>query len=414
METFSFTSLFKNSFPLKWRCTPLALSGERGRGKGAILFFALMMLTACSKQAADTQAQTPEEVCAQIGFAWNLGNHFDSFHYAPDATPQTAGYWDNSTPTEALYKSLAENGVKCVRIPVTWGPWQTEAPEYTINPEFIELVRQNVLWAKEAGLAVILNTHHDEYWQDIYGATLSDSLNEVIKLRIERTWSQVAEAFKEEGHYLYFEVFNEIHAKAPEFEDWSGQWARQEGNPAIEILNSWIEIGVRAIRATGSVNATRWIAINGYCGNPGFTFEHLRLPDDEAGRLMISVHTYWPVDFTLEDKRETWGTGKQQEEDEAAVRDLFRRLGEQFTSKGVPVYLGEFGCDAHATEEGEACRLRYLTMIGEEAKKANVPVVIWDNSYPGAGPEHHAYFDHNDGHVVPGAEKIIESLSKIF
>ncbi|MBQ0034995.1 MAG: hypothetical protein KBS77_06845, partial [Bacteroidales bacterium] len=71
METFSFTSLFKNSFPLKWRCTPLALSGERGRGKGAILFFAaaLMMLTACSKQAAGTQAQTPEEVCAQIGFA---------------------------------------------------------------------------------------------------------------------------------------------------------------------------------------------------------------------------------------------------------------------------------------------------------------------------------------------------------
>ena len=93
---------------------------------------------------------------------------------------------------------------------------------------------------------------------------------------------------------------------------------------------------------------------------------------------------------------------------------LFRQLGEQFTSKGMPVYLGEFGCDAHATEEGEACRLRYLTMIGEEAKKANVPVVIWDNSYPGAGPEHHAYFDHNDGHVVPGAEKIIENLAKIF
>lgn len=383
--------------------------------KKLILLAALAgCMMACQKQTAVLpQAATPEEVCNQIGFAWNLGNHFDSFHYAPDATPATAGYWDNSTPTEELYKNLAANGVKCVRIPVTWGPWESEAPDYTIDPAFIDLVKQNVIWARDNGLAVILNTHHDEYWQDIYSATLCDSTDKAIRLRIERTWSQVAEAFKEEGHYLYFEVFNEIHAKTADMEDWSGQWFSQ--NPhASDVLNSWIAVGVKAIRATGAVNANRWIAINGYCGNPNFTMNYLQLPEDEAGRLMISVHTYWPVDFTLEDRRETWGIGEQKEEDEAAVINLFKQLNEKYTSQGMPVYLGEFGCDAHATEEGEACRLRYLTMIGEEAKKANVPVVIWDNSYPGAGAEHHAYFDHNDGHVVPGAEKIIENLSKIF
>lgn len=369
-------------------------------------------MLSCQKTDEARQAQTPAEVCEQIGFAWNLGNHFDSFYYAPDATPANAGYWDNATPTEEVYKSLAANGVKTVRIPVTWGPWEGEAPEYTINPDFMALIRQNVEWAKNAGLTVILNTHHDEYWQDIYTATYCDSTNEVIKQRIERTWSQVAEAFKEEGHYLYFEVFNEIHAKTPEFEDWSGAWFRETPH-AWDVLNDWIEVGVKAIRATGSVNATRWIAINSYCGNPGLT-EQLRFPEDEAGKLMLSVHTYWPVDFTLEDKRETWGEGEQKEEDEQAVIGLFAGLKENYTDKGIPVYLGEFGCDAHATAEGEACRLRYLSMIGEEAKKANVPVVLWDNSYPGAGAEHHAYFDHNDGHIVPGAEPIIKALAEIY
>lgn len=380
-----------------------------------VAILAALTFTACSeKPVVDMQPTTPAEVCDALGFAWNLGNHFDSSNgFAPNATPSTAVYWDNSTPTESLYQNLAANGVKAVRIPITWGPWESAAPEYDINPEFMALVKQNVEWAKNAGLKVIINLHHDEYWLDIYNAAGNDSINQVIKHRIERTWSQVAEAFKNEGHYLYLETFNEVHAKAPEFEDWSGDWARQEGNPALEIFNDWTEIAVRAIRATGSVNATRWIVLNGYCGNPGLT-DFLRMPADEANRLMISVHTYWPVDFTLEDKRETWGVGEEKEADEQAVIGLFQSLNDKYTSQGIPVYLGEFGCDAHATAEGEACRLRYLSLIAQEARKVNIPVVIWDNSYPGAGAEHHAYFDHNDGHVVEGAAPIIEALVNAY
>lgn len=372
-------------------------------------------LMGCKKtQTECLQAQTPAQVCEQIGFAWNLGNHFDSFRFQEGATPATAYYWDGATPTAELYKNLAANGVKAVRIPVTWGDWESEAPEYNIDPDFMVLVKQNVLWAKEAGLSVIINLHHDEYWLDIYNAAQNDSVNRAIMQRIERTWEQVAEAFKEEGHYLFMEAFNEVHAKTADMEDWSGAWCRQEGNKAPEIMNEWNELAVRTIRKTGSVNANRWIVLNGYCGNPGLTMDFLRMPEDEAGRLMISVHTYSPVDFTLEDKRETWGVGDEKEADEAAVIGLFAALKERYTDQGVPCYLGEFGCDAHATEEGEACRLHYLSLIAQEAKKANIPVILWDNANPGAGPEHHAYFDHNNGQVVAGAEPIIKALAAIF
>jgi len=382
------------------------------------LFPALLMLiafTAC-KQAAveqDYQPVTPEEVCQHISFAWNLGNHFDSFGFPADANHDSVNYWDQSTSTEALYKNLAANGVKTVRIPVTWGAWEGEAPEYTINPDFMALVKQNVHWAKDNGLNVIINLHHDEYWLDIYNATLNDSINDAIMQRIERTWAQVAEAFKDEGNYLYFEAFNEIHAKTADLEDWSGEWARNN-TKSLDIVNDWIDLAVRTIRATGSINATRWIVLNGYCGNPGLAMDFLRLPADEANRIMVSVHTYSPCDFTLEDKRETWGVGDQKAEDEQQIIDLFKSLNDRYTSQGIPVYLGEFGCDAHATAEGEACRLRYLSMIAQEARKANIPVILWDNSYVGHGPEHHAYFDHNDGHVVEGAAPIIEALVNAY
>lgn len=378
------------------------------------LLSVIAVLASCSGRVTEAQVSIPEQICRQIGFSWNLGNHFDSFHFATDATPSTARYWDGATPTEELYKSLAANGVKTVRIPVTWGPWESDAPAYAIDPDFIALVRQNVSWARENGLNVILNLHHDEYWLDIYNATLDETVNEAIKRRIERTWSQVAEAFKDEGDYLFLETFNEVHAKAEAIsEDWGGNWAR-ENVRSLEVLNEWTEIAVRAIRATGSRNADRWIVLNGYAGNPALTMDYLRMPEDDANRLMISVHTYWPVDFTLEDRRETWGVGEQKEEDEQAVTGLFRQLGEKYTSQGIPVYLGEFGCDAHSTAEGEACRLNYLSLIAQEARKVSIPVIIWDNGQPGAGPEHHAYFDHNDGHIVEGSQTIVKTLADIF
>lgn len=373
----------------------------------------LLAIVSCKGGQEQKQNESPEELCLRLGFAWNLGNHFDSFGFAPDAAPQTASYWDGAQSSEKLYKSLAENGVKTVRIPVTWGAWESEAPDYTINPDFIAVVRQNIEWAKNNGLNVIINLHHDEYWLDIYKATFDQEVNDAIMRRIERTWTQVAEAFKDEGDYLLFETFNEIHAKTDNLEDWSGNWAR-ENERALEIVNEWTELAVRAIRSTGSANADRWIALNGYCGNPGLAMDYLRIPEDKANRLMVSVHTYSPVDFTLEDKRETWGVGEQKEAEEQAVIGLFQQISEKYTSQGIPVYLGEFGCDAHSTPEGEACRLNYLSLVAKEARKANVSVIIWDNGQPGAGAEHHAYFDHNDGRIVEGSETIIKTLAGIF
>lgn len=375
-----------------------------------VVIVCALALSSCAKEKS-----IPMQVNEQLGFGWNLGNHFDSFKFFEGATPATANYWDSGcTPTEELYKNLVKAGVKTVRIPITWGDWQSAYPEYTIDPDFMALIQQNVQWAKNAGLNVIINMHHDEYWLDIYHAAQNDSLKDAISYRIIRSWEQIAKAFAEEGDYLFMEPFNEIHAVNDEgVHDWSGTWCLENDGKMLKIMNEWTEIAVKTIRATGGKNATRWLVVTGYAANPELTMSHLVIPDDEANRIMVAVHSYSPCDFTLEDKVETWGLGENKERDEQEIVNLFAALKETFINKGIPCYLGEFGCDAHATEEGEACRLRYLTMFASEAHKAGVAPILWDNSYEGAGAEKHAYFNHNDGTIVAGAEKIVDALVNV-
>ena len=154
----------------------------------------------------------------KLGFGWNLGNHFDSYDGSNAAGNyritwnKTAPWWDGVNPTEDLYKNLAKAGVKTVRIPVTWGCYEDmNDGNYTIDSDYMTLVKQNVLWAKAAGLNVILNTHHDEYWLDAYSASSNTETNEEIKARIVATWKQIAETFKDEDDSLILETFKELN-----------------------------------------------------------------------------------------------------------------------------------------------------------------------------------------------------------
>ena len=75
------------------------------------------------------------------------------------------------------------------------------------------------------------------------------------------------------------------------------------------MLNEWNQVFVDAVRSTGGNNATRYLGVPGYCANPELTVEHFVMPKDEVkGRLMVAIHFYDPVDYTLEAKCPEWGT----------------------------------------------------------------------------------------------------------
>lgn len=371
-----------------------------------------------TKAAAQPVSNDATALTKKLGWGWNLGNHFDTSS-DEDGKPNQWGYWDKSTPTQAVYTSLKNAGVSTVRICTTWGNYQGTADPWTIDANYMAEVKQNVEWAEQAGLNVILNMHHDEYWQDIKSAASNNILNDQVKDRIAKTWTQIAEAFKDKGDFLFFETFNEVQ---------DGQWGwgtnRTDGGKQYNTLNEWNQTAVDAIRATGGNNATRWIGVPGYASSPTFVLESsFKLPTDAANRIMVSVHFYDPSNFTLTpentDGKTEWGhtaaAGKYVEgSNEEHVVETFQKLQEKFIANNIPVYIGEYGCVLQTTERSNLFRNYYLEYVCRAAHEYNLPLCVWDNwdGSTGGGNEHHYYISHNDGTFYSGAESLVKTMVK--
>lgn len=351
----------------------------------------------------------------KLGWGWNLGNHFDT-STGEDNKPSQWGYWDGATPTRELYTNLKKAGVSTVRICSTWGNNQTP-DTWTIKASYLAEVQQQVEWAEAAGLNVILNMHHDEYWLDIKGAANNETTNTHIKKRIQATWKQIAEAFKDKGSFLFFESFNEI-------QDGGWGWGdnRNDGGKQYKTLNEWNQLVVNTIRATGGNNETRWIGVPCYASNPTFAVEEsFVLPTDPANRIMVSVHFYDPNTFTLtpenSDGKSEWGhtaaAGKfQPGSNEEHVVETFRKLQQKFISNNIPVYIGEYGCVRHKTNRSNLFRYYYLEYVCRAAYTYGMPLLIWDNNSQGTGNEHHGYFSHTDGTYINASESLVQTMVK--
>ena len=179
---------------------------------------------------------------------------------------------------------------------------------------------------------------------------------------------------------------------------------------------------MNTIRATGGNNATRWIGVPGYASNPVYVLDqNFVLPEDPANHIMVSVHFYDPNTFTLtpdnSDGKSEWGhtaaAGKYQAgSNEEHVVDIFKKLYNQYTSKNIPVYIGEYGCVMHKTTRSNLFRNYYLEYVCRAAHTYNMPLIIWDNNSVGGGNEHHGYFNHNDGTYINASENLVKTMIK--
>ena len=364
-------------------------------------------------QKPDVSGNDAVALAKTLGWGWNLGNHFDTSSGNDGQRPQW-GYWDSATPTQTLYTNLKKAGVSTVRICTTWGNYQ-DTDTWAIASDYMAEVKQNVDWAEQAGLNVILNLHHDEYWLDIKSAATNNVVNEAIKDRITKTWTQIAETFKDKGSFLFFETFNEVQDG-----DWGWGANQTDGGKQYRTLNEWNQQAVNAIRATGAGNATRWIGVPGYASSPTFVLNNqFALPTDPANRIMVSVHFYDPSDFTLTpddaNGKSEWGhtaaAGKfAAGSNEEHVVEVFQALQDKFIANNIPVYIGEYGCVMHNNDRSNLFRNYYLEYVCRVAHEYHMPLCVWDNNSTGGGNEHHGYFNHNDGTYLNGLETLVQTM----
>ena len=236
-------------------------------------------------------------------------------------------------------------------------------------------------------------------------------------------WTQLAQRFKEKGEWLVFEPFNEI-------QDGGWGWSDKfKANPKAQydIINSWLQVFVDAVRSVGGNNATRWLGMPSYAQSPIFTlpdFDHgsgfvtpgLVLPKDytSANRLMVSVHDYDPYNYTLADPLvRQWGhtadpTLSLSDKEEQVVW-LFDQLKSAYLNKNIPVYIGEMGCSRHADADYPYQKY-YMEYFCKAAADRLLPMYVWDNGGKGVGPEKHGYIDHGSGAFVDDKAKELVGL----
>jgi len=364
-----------------------------------------------------------------LGLGWNLGNHFDAF-YNGSWAGEKEGYpdencWGCDSATQDTFDGVRSLGFTAVRIPVSWLKMIGPAPDYTIDETWMNRIAEVVEYAHNAGLAVIINTHHDEnhgvgntyQWLDIKNASLNSETNEKIKTEIAAVWTQIANRFKDCGDWLVMESFNELNDGGW---GWSSAFLA-DPTKQCNILNEWNQVFVDAVRATGGNNATRWLGIPTYAASPSFE-KYAVIPSDPAGKIMLAVHCYDPSDYTIGDAQYSdWGhTGAADKKanggDEDHIKAVFGNLYSKYISKGQPVYLGEFGCSMRAKSDARAWAFYkyYMEYIVKAAKTYGLPCFLWDNGVDGSGKEHHGYINHGTGKPIGNSKEIIDLMKKAW
>lgn len=318
---------------------------------------------------------TSQQLVEDMTFGWNLGNTLDVCQADRDGDGKINEHveagekvdetlWGNPKATKELFTSLKKNGVNAVRIPVTWRDHMDS--NGNIDREWMDRVQQVVDYAYSQGMYVIINVHHDGGGDPKFGAWIIEEsqkdYNTFLK-KYKNVWKQIAERFKNYSDYLIFESMNEV--------GFDTLYNKNKAD-AYNLINKINQDFVDIIRATGGNNAKRHLLIAGYYTDIERTCDSLyKMPDDKAGRCILSVHYYTPWDFCTCDRKHTWGTNSEVRQ----METLIGKMKKNFVDKGIPVIIGEY---AASGSDLSSC-IFFIEKLNKLCSDYGIATFIWDS-----------------------------------
>lgn len=318
---------------------------------------------------------TSQQLVEDMTFGWNLGNTLDVCQADRDGDGKINEHveagekvdetlWGNPKATKDLFTSLKKNGVNAVRIPVTWRDHMDS--DGNIDRERMDRVQQVVDYAYSQGMYVIINVHHDGGGDPKFGAWIieesQNDYNTFLK-KYKNVWKQIAERFKNYSDYLIFESMNEV--------GFDTLYNKNKAD-AYNLINKINQDFVDIIRATGGNNAKRHLLIAGYYTDIERTCDSLyKMPDDKAGRCILSVHYYTPWDFCTCDRKHTWGTNSEVRQ----METLIGKMKKNFVDKGIPVIIGEY---AASGSDLSSC-IFFIEKLNKLCSDYGIATFIWDS-----------------------------------
>ena len=354
--------------------------------------------------------ETAAQIVDKMKFGWNLGNTLDAHSSVSlNAGLSTETCWGQPKTTQAMIQGIKAKGFNTIRIPITWHGHFIDK-NYTIDPNWMNRVKQIVDWAIEEGLYVIINIHHDS----VHPSQLSyakgyapSSTNKDESMRfLYNVWCQITTAFNiGYDEHLIFETMNE-----PRLPGDSHEWNWNENcstcKDSMKCINEYNQMILDIIRSSGGNNAKRLVMVPSYVASPDAAFKSsFKLPKDSVpNKLALSVHMYTPYDFAMKDPGDVDFTQNHKN----TLDYYFRELNSRFASKGIPVVIGEMGATNKNNLED---RKEWFSYFLGKTKEYKMAACLWDNGHykiPATGKfeELYGYYDRkNQKWFFPGLVK---------
>ena len=269
----------------------------------AAVMSAAMLFTSCgadTTEPKDYSSRSSAEIVSDMKIGWNLGNTLDVcaadrdgdgiINDVPENGIVDETLWGNPMTDSSLFEALKADGINAVRIPITWRDHLGDAPDYKVDEDWMNRVKEVVNYAYDLDMYVIINIHHDGGDDSKFGAWVRSASEDYDKFseKYNALWKQICAEFSEYDDRLIMESANEIGFDALPQDD------------AYALLNKINQQFVDLVRASGGYNATRPLLIAGYWTDIAKTCDsRYQLPADPANNLILSVHYYTPWEFCI-------------------------------------------------------------------------------------------------------------------
>lgn len=353
-----------------------------------------------TKPTKEFSNETAAQIVDKMKFGWNLGNTLDAHSSTSlNAGLSTETCWGQPKTTQAMIQGIKDKGFNTIRIPITWHG-HFEDKNYTIDPDWMNRVKEIVDWSIDAGLYVIINIHHDNVHPNnlSYGkgyAPSSTNKNESMRF-LYNIWCQITTAFNNGyDEHLIFETMNE-----PRLVNDQHEWNWQNGCPTckdtMNCINEFNQMILNTIRASGGNNAKRLVMVPSAVASPDAAFNSsFKLPTDSVqNKLILSAHMYTPYDFAMKDPGDVDFTQNHKN----TLDYYFRELNSRFASKGIPVVIGEMGATNKNNLED---RKEWFSYFLGKTKEYKMAACLWDNGHykipaTGSFSELYGYYNRNN------------------
>jgi aryl-phospho-beta-D-glucosidase BglC (GH1 family) len=324
--------------------------------------------------------KTAVQIAKEIYAGWNIGNTLEAYN---GSTPSETA-WGNPKITEDLIKAIKAAGFNAVRLPTAWDGYIEDRSTYKLSDSWLNRVDQVVNWCISNDLYVIVNIHWDGGWLE---NNCTEDKKDANIAEQRALWTQIATKLGGYDSHLLFAGCNEPNASDA---------------AKMSVLREYEQTFVDAVRATGGRNLNRVLIIQGPDTNIDETVSLFSMPTDVVSdRLMAEVHYYDPWQFCGMTKDESWGNmayfwgdykvGDSKRDaswgDLSYMQKQFKKMKDMFTSKGIPVILGEYGAitshdndisDADQLTAHHNSRYQYNKLATREAKNYGLVPFMWD------------------------------------